>query len=45
MTKFKFLGLMCYTLLLLIFGWSTTLADNSSDNQTNKLALVEAKET
>ena len=36
---------MCYTLLLLIFGWSTTLADNSSDNQTNKLALVEAKET
>ncbi len=45
MTKFKFLGLMCYTLLLLIFGWSTSFADNSSVIQTNELALVEARET
>ena len=46
MKKFKFLGLMCYTLLLLIFGWSTTFAaDNSSDNQTKEPALVEAKDT
>ena len=45
MTKFKFLGLMCYTLLLLIFGWSTTLADNSSEIQTNEPVLVEARKT
>ena len=45
MTKFKFMGLMCYTLLLLIFGWSTTLADNSSEIQTNEPVLVEARKT
>jgi serine protease Do len=46
MKKFKFLGLMCYTLLLLIFGWSTTFAaDNSSEIQTKELTLVEAKDT
>ena len=45
MNKFKFLGLMCYTLLLLIFGWSTTLADDSSEIQTNEPVLVEARKT
>ena len=45
MKKFKFLGLMCYTLLLLIFGWSTSFADNSSEIQANEPALVEARET
>ena len=46
MKKFKFLGLMCYTLLLLIFGWSTTFAaDNSSEIQTKELTLVEARDT
>ena len=45
MKKFKFLSLMCYTLLLLIFGWSTSFADNSSEIQANEPALVEARET
>jgi serine protease Do len=44
MKKFKFLGLMCYTLLLLIFGWNTSYAERFPlENKTNEPVLAEVK--